>query len=245
MIGTVIAVLVVAIVVVLVGGGIWWAIVSRRRKNAATLAAMSPEEREVHDAQLDYDASVKQAGKAVALATKAYDRGVQGGERALSSAEKSGQRRLGSYHGKDGNITLFEDRITYNSRSFRLDPSFRASADTAGHLVAKSRSTLTRMATGGLLLGPVGLVAGVAARKTKVQDGRELYLLVESDEFSAALTCKAEDGAKVRQFAALIVTTAKQAAAVAEQREQAITVVRQNLEWARKLPVTKLRPRTC
>jgi Short C-terminal domain len=74
--------------------------------------------------------------------------------------------------------------------------------DTAGNLAIGKRATLTRMATGGLLLGPLGAVIGGAGfKKDKQYDTWELYLLVEAPEFESIGEFEPQYGAQVREFA--------------------------------------------
>ena len=80
-----------------------------------------------------------------------------------------------------------EHLLTLNGQH-PLTPDVQARVDTAGNLAAyaKSRSTLTRMGAGGLVLGPVGMLIGATAKKSKdvKVDKRELYLLVEAETWA-------------------------------------------------------------
>jgi hypothetical protein len=119
-------------------------------------------------------------------------------------------------------FVLFEDRILTPDGEHRLSPTVTASVDTAGNLATKSRSTLTRMAVGAMVAGPVGLVAGAAARKSKNVDTRELYLQLDGGDWATTLRCDPDDGEQVRRFAQEINVAARSAAQAAAKRTRAI-----------------------
>lgn len=99
---------------------------------------------------------------------------------------------------------MTESHITFGGQTFSLNPSYQATVDTAGNLATSSRTTATRVVAGGLLFGPVGAIVGASAKKNRVHDTRELYLLVQGDAFSGIITCRPDDGPKVRQLAVAI-----------------------------------------
>jgi hypothetical protein len=80
----------------------------------------------------------------------------------------------------------------------------KATCDAASNLVVTQRATLTRMAAGGLLLGPLGAVLSLGFQKKNVEDHRELYLLIEAPTFAGFVQCPPQDGAKARRFAMAI-----------------------------------------
>ena len=110
-----------------------------------------------------------------------------------------------------------------------------AAVDAAGNLAVTKRSTLTRMAAGGVLLGPVGLLGGGMMKKTQKHDTRELYLLIETPTFVAALACKPDDGAKVRAFAAKV-KTAYRSFPTQEQRVATVQKARAQIDALRAMP---------
>ncbi|WP_066521067.1 hypothetical protein [Curtobacterium ammoniigenes] len=202
-----------------------------RRRKQQKLNAMSPAERELHDAQDEYDLAVRAAERNLAAELKARDRRIKQATAMVSAAVAMGNRTLGSYRGKDGAVTVTERVITTSQGTFPLNPNVTAVADTAGGLATSSRSTLTRIAAGGLLLGPAGMLLGGIAKKSKVHDTRELYLLVESpNQFAVLVTCDPNDGQKVRQLAMTIRQAAINSTVAAERRAIAAAEAQQSLE---------------
>lgn len=222
----------------LIAGVILWIVLASRRKEAARIAAMTPEERasmdarlaqerELRDATVEYEAGVKRADSAHRAAYQAYQAGIAKAEQALAAANLIGRRELGRYNGRDAGILLYEDRLAWAPGGgtwtyYPLGPDVKAHVDSAGNIYSTERTTLTRMAAGGAILGKAGVVAGAAARKTNTHDSRELYLLVEGSEFSVLVTCLPDDGSKVRQLASQIVNAGHQVAALQAQRPIAV-----------------------
>lgn len=101
-----------------------------------------------------------------------------------------------------GDFKLYPDRLEtpHGTAHFRDGP-VRAAVDTAGNLAVGRRATLTRMAAGGLLFGPLGaVVAGAGFKKDRAHDARELYLLVEAPEFDSVGEFEPRHGPQVREF---------------------------------------------
>lgn len=123
--------------------------------------------------------------------------------------------------GGERKFVLYEDRIETPEGPQPLTPDLVASVDTAGNIAqsVKSRSTLTRMGAGTLVAGPIGLLVGATAKKTKTQtrDTRELYLLIDGGTWMSSAACNPDQGAQVRQFA------------------QQVTVAARNVEQAREI----------
>lgn len=193
-----------------------------RSKRAARIAAMSPAERERHEANEAYLARIAAAEKALTRETKARSSRLKACEKALRDAHAIGTRAIAAYRGKDGSARLTELDVTVPQGTYSLAPGVQATVDTAGNLATSSRSTLTRIAAGGLLFGPVGAIVGGTAKKTKMHDTRELYLLITGQEFAALITCNPDDGAKVRQFAVAVMQSALRADELRAHRADAI-----------------------
>jgi hypothetical protein len=66
--------------------------------------------------------------------------------------------------------TLYEHAIVTTNGEANLD-GVHAEVDTAGNLTTKSRATLTRMAAGGLLLGPLGSILSLASMFHRFRGG--------------------------------------------------------------------------
>jgi len=219
----VVLVLVIAAVVTLI---VW---LRRRARAKARIAAMSPVERERYDAEAEYLARLSAAQKALTAETKARAGRLKASEKALAAAHTIGNHTIASYRGKDGSARITETDITVPQGTFPLTPGVHAAVDTAGNLATSSRSTLTRIATGGLLFGPVGAIVGGVAKKTKTHDLRELYLLITGDAFATMITCNPDDGAKVRQFAVAVAQAALRSDQVRTHRAETIAQTQQAL----------------
>jgi hypothetical protein len=209
----------IILAVVAVVGLVAWLVV-RDRREKARIAAMSPEERELHEATKAHVVAVKSAEGALKSTQKTCDREYSQAEGALRGAEKIGTRALSSY----GTVRLFEDRVqTQDGTAYFSQGNVDATVDTAGNLAVTKRATFTRMAAGGLLLGPIGAVAaGMGAPKKKMHDTRELYLMVETPTFGSVVQCQPDDGPKVRQFAMAISNACRSFPSLEQQRTNAI-----------------------
>src|SRR5574344_2221740 len=93
-------------------------------------------------------------------------------------------------------ITLYKDRVVGQGRTIKLDSHVKASVETGGQISYStetsgggSRPTLTRIALGGVIAGPLGAVIGGTAQKKKkikssttAHDNRTLRIVIDSDE---------------------------------------------------------------
>ncbi len=212
-------------------------------KKKAMLKALSPEERaqleadkqhqlETRKQQSDHNKAVKEAEKKLTHAKREHAKLVRKAEKELKHTEKIGHGVIGRYKGKNGAVSLTGFTISAPGGTWDLTDQTKARVDTAGNLATNSRSTLTRIATGGVLLGPVGALIGATAKKRTKEDARELYLLIEDPNFGALVQCDPNDGPKVRQLALQIEQTAREAAKLKEQRASSIQKCNKNLEIA-------------
>lgn len=225
---------VVLILAVVIIGLVVTLIVVKGQRHKARLAAMTPAERELHDAEREHAEAVKNAEKAVSVAERSYARGVKQAERKLNAAKKIGHSEsLADFKGKDGRVLLTPLTITVSGKKYDVTEDARAEVDTAGNLSTKSRSTLTRIGAGAVLFGPVGAVVGATAKKSKDVDKRELYLLVEGDGFAGVISCDPDDGAKARDMAQKINLAARNAAKVRQERDVAIESAERELHEVR------------
>lgn len=95
-----------------------------------------------------------------------------------------------------GGITLFQNRVVGSGRTLSLDSEISAKVETSGQVSYSvessgggSRPTLTRIALGAAVAGPLGAVVGGAAQKKKKiksttiqHDDRVLRIVISSDE---------------------------------------------------------------
>jgi hypothetical protein len=218
------AIAAVVVLLLLVAGGcaalaVWLTVRNRR---AARVGAMSPAERERHDAVAEYRSRIAAAEKGLAAATKERTSRLTASEKALAQAHAAGSRTIASYRGRDGGACVTPLFVVVPQGTFPLTASITAVVDTAGNLATSGRSTLTRIAGGGLLFGPVGAIIGGVAKKTRVHDTRELYLLIQGDTFATLITCNPDDGPRVRQFAAAVRQAALNADAARAHQAQAV-----------------------
>jgi chemotaxis protein histidine kinase CheA len=194
---------------------------TRDPATAAQRAELKAARRDLRKAQKARNDAIKTAQRSLKSAESAYERRVRQARATLAQLVDPDGKKLGSYAG----ITLYEMGIrTPNGGGPLIGAS--ATVDTAGNLAVSKRPTLTRMAAGGLLLGPFGALGSLAFQKTNKHDSRELYLLVETTELSSVVKCPADDGLKARSFAAKINTVAKQAPEIAAARPQQVEAAR-------------------
>jgi hypothetical protein len=123
----------IVLVVLIVGSGVVALVLrsARQAKERARITAMTPAEREHHDATVEYTAAVTSAEKAHSGEEEARDIRLKAAGKALAVAEHLGNRKLGSYTGKNGRVSLTETRITTPQGTFLLDPTVNAIVDTA------------------------------------------------------------------------------------------------------------------
>jgi hypothetical protein len=210
-------------------------------KEKRRVDSLSPAERAAHDAVMEakrrYRDAVQEYRDRTRPAEKEYRREIasinsmiKSAQEQMDTAHATGRATLQTYRGKDGSVTLFEHQISVNGEKFHLDETISATVDTSGNLARTKRATLTRMTAGGLLLGPVGILAGGMIQKKKLHDDRELYLMVEGREFTALVTCYPDHGVTVRQFAARISQACKSVEMMNTRRENAVELASKNLD---------------
>jgi hypothetical protein len=193
--------------------------------------AMTPAQVELRQAEMEHAQAVKAADKGLQSVTKTWDKALKDAESSLAAAQAFGTRHLGSY----GGVALYEHAVVTPQGTINLEQEpASATVDTAGALVQTRRSTLTRMATGGILLGPVGILAGGMMKKKGAADTRELYLVVESASVASMVQCRPDDGSRVRQFAMQINNTSRSAPARAPQRAESAAQWSQHVETVRQ-----------
>lgn len=179
-------------------------LIKRDQKKDKSLEAV-----ELRTASREYAANVRRAEQSLEKSEKLWNKSVSRAQKQVATAQELPTRALANYSGQVGRFALYGDSIETEQGRFKLDRSVHADVDTAGNLATKSRPTLTRMAAGGLLLGPVGILAGGLFKKSKTVENRELYLLIEGSDFATLVQAKPDHGSKLRQLAVEINNAAR------------------------------------
>lgn len=182
---------------------------------------------EVRRARLD----VVRAERALRRARAAHERLVRTAEREVARVERRHSeqlatldRRIVALEDPRGPrldvirpVTLFALRLVTPAGEVPID-GVRADVDAEGSIDVRRRTTLTRLAVGGALLGPLGAVLALGFPKRRTVDGRELYLLLEAGPASCVLQLDPDAGSQARAFAVQV----NAAAADAPRRRGAI-----------------------
>lgn len=228
----------VSVLLVLAVGFVW----ALRRKSAerTRIVSMSPAERAAHDALSEAKTSHRNALREYKQRVSAAEREhrresnvvaseLKHAQQQMKQAEATGRKFVQSYRGRDGSAELFQHQIVVKGQTFALGPDVNATVDSSGNLARTKRSTLTRMTAGGIMLGPVGILAGGMVQKKKVHDDRELYLMLEGHSFAALITCNPDQGAVVRRFATNVNNTSRIVDAANTAHEEAVRQATTNL----------------
>jgi hypothetical protein len=175
--------------------------------------------------------TLEQARRELNAAHTLYEAAVNGAEKALRAA---GEAELiaqlpvatGMWPPPPGTppnptLLLYDDRLITPDASCWLSSEVSASVDTAGQIT--SRIDPGRV----VLFG----VAGLLARKQ--QDRRELYVMLESPEFTSVHPVHPNYGLEARQFAAQVNTQVKRVGQLQETRAQRIAAAEAELERVR------------
>jgi hypothetical protein len=141
--------------------------------------------------------------------------------------------KLDGFWSTKGWARLFEDRVETSKGTIPLSSSVVADISTSGNLAIGGRSTLTRMGTGAVIAGPLGFMVGMAAKKDRKVDTRELYLIVQDHGGGIVVPCNPDGGEKVRQFALNLMAAARRAPQAAEARRLLIEEAERALRAAR------------
>jgi hypothetical protein len=195
----------------------------RYRKEKARIEAMSPEQRELYEAEKEYKVRVEQADRTHQAKVKEWNKHVGSYENALSKAIADGHRCLGSYKG----VKLYENCVvTPQGTAYFEKEGVSATADTAGNIAMTQRVTATRLIAG-------GIIGGLIFPKKKAHDSRELYLVVQASSFGSVVECDPEHGPRVRQLANTINNAVLNAASARERRNELIAQAEQSRDSAR------------
>lgn len=173
----------------------------------------------VRDAEAAQQTRLRLAQKVCDTRLERVAEKVRIAEKRLATAREPLTKPISKFSGRGGSVSLYQTRLVIDGRLVPLDISVRAGVDATGTVTRHSRSTLTRMATGGLLFGvaggvlpgAIGAVAGGMLKKEVKHDDRELYLVIEGDTFAGVIACHPEQGMAARRFAASVNEHAKSA----------------------------------
>ena len=145
---------------------------------------------------------------------------IKGLKRNNQSAYEAKKREINSYgliqefHG----IYLYRDQIIGDGRSIKLDSNVQVAVESDGQISyttevkgGGSRPTLTRIAAGGLIAGPLGAVIGATAQKKKktqtvthAYDNRVVTLTIASNDGYISRSWNGDDPASARSFATTV-----------------------------------------
>jgi hypothetical protein len=179
----------------------------RRRRRAA--------KRALRDARREHDRAVAVADRVLRDAERSRANDLLVARAQLAAAEDPRGRLVGVYRG----VELYERVIVTPDGHEVTVRGATADVDAAGSLAVTHRPTFTRAAAGGLLFGPIGVLGSLAVRKREVHDGRELYLLIETEAGGLVVQCPGDDGLVARQFALAVGTVARDLDAHDAQRD--------------------------
>ena len=119
---------------------------------------------------------------------------------AMKQKELNNLGLISTCHG----IYLYQDRIIGDGRTIMLDSNVQAAVESNGQISyttevkgGGSRPTLTRIAAGGLIAGPLGAVIGATAQKKK----KTKTITHEHDDRTVTLSIASDDGFITRTWA--------------------------------------------
>lgn len=127
---------------------------------------------------------------------------------------------LAGYHG----INLWEFWVSRPTGEGHVAEA-RATCDTASNMVVSQRATLTRIAAGGLLLGPLGAILSLGFQKKKMEGYRELYVLIESLSWAGLVECPPDEGAEACKFVKAVNLAASSSIASQALRVEQVALV--------------------
>jgi hypothetical protein len=186
----------------------------------------------------DHDKAVRQADKGLKSATREYNKAVHHADRGIKRAARDyngavldarsqlERAKTPQKLARLNSVVLHDDHIQTPSGFHWLNPNVRAAVDSAGNLMKwqKSRTSLTRIGVGGLVLGPLGALVGASSKKhrTGTADTRELYLIVEGDDWADTAKCNPNEGKRAREFAQAINLAARNVERVKAERTRRV-----------------------
>jgi hypothetical protein len=210
-------IVVIAIIVVAVAALLFfvWRGMERRRR----MAAMGPDERELYEAQKQYEAALHLAQETLERAEETWSRRVKKAEEAVSEARRIGSRPLGSFQ----KLSLYEDHIETPEGAFRFENGpVEAVVDSARNLASARESALSRAGR--------EVLQELVSRGSGPEGMRALYLLVETPIFVTVTEVKPDDEVKARQFLHGVNGAAGSVPSITQTREQAVAQAQADLD---------------
>lgn len=184
------------LLVLLVARWVWARRLRASGLNNDQRAELRSAKRKLRGAETDHAAAVRDAERRRDEAVDAHQARIARAKDELEALRDPRGRILATYRGH----TLHEHVIvTPKGESSLVGAS--AVVDTAGNLTTTSRATLTRMAAGGVVAGPVGAILSLGFKKSKNIDRREVYLLIDAGEAASVTDCPGDAGLVARAFA--------------------------------------------
>ncbi|MBB1514995.1 hypothetical protein H5398_03245 [Tessaracoccus sp. MC1679] len=159
------------------------------------LATLSPERLALHEQCVAAD-------KALREEERKHQSEVARAQRELRAAQKVPTLATLQTH----SVTPLE--VNMKGHRHPMSANVAAQVDSTGDVTGflASRSTVTRMATGAVLFGGAGAIAGGVAKKQSIKtlDTRELFVMVVGDGWAEVVKVPAQQGESARQFAASV-----------------------------------------
>lgn len=158
-------------------------------------------------------------------AEKSYRERCVAAKSQLQYLEDANGRQIARYRG----VVLYERAILFKKSASRI-VGVHAAVQATGGVSLYKKGTLTRVVTGGVVLGPIGALAGgTLFKKKKSVDTREVYLTIDTEDFTESISCPGADQGGAQRFAAKVNTAAKQAVKLEQDRPAAVNRARRAL----------------
>lgn len=216
---TTLIIIVVAAVVVLLALAIPLTLRLRRRKR---IAEMKPEERELYEAQRQFDSDVTRAERTLHSTRETWDKREKEAEQALVDAQSVGYRPLGTYK----KLKLFEDHLEAPEGTFAFGTGpVNVTLDSAQRLATVSQEVVSRAGK--------EVVREFMTKATEASGANAQYLLVDTPIF-VNLTPVDDDAAKARQFSTTLASAAASRDQIMTRRNEIVAAAQAELDATRR-----------
>lgn len=194
------------------------------RKNQRIVESLSDEDRELHE-------RCKAADHEIKIAERKHKRAVAEAQTVLKKAETP--ERLAAADSRNF-VTPID--VTLNGHKHPLTPDIEAVLESDGAIVsyATQRSTVTRIAAGGMIGGRAGAIVGGVAKKDKHHsiDNRELFLKVMGPTWQEVVKLDPQQGQKARSLLQTIELARRNCATAAVEHMQRVADAKVKLDAA-------------